>query len=75
MNAEIICKWTDSVGGVRDAVTLIMGKLKCSPSKASKLATGRYPSVPNALEQEALAQLVGCDPQVLFAIPRKKRSA
>jgi hypothetical protein len=65
MDVKIMKKWTEKVG-VRMAVAQIIMKLDCCASKAEKLASGRYPSVPSTLEQIALAELIGCERHVLF---------
>ena len=45
-------------GGLIAATSRIKDQLKCSQSKAEKIAAGRYPSRLSELEQIALAQLL-----------------
>jgi hypothetical protein len=58
--------WRESVGGLKAAARLISEKLECSESKAEKLASGRYPSLPTPTEQMALAALMKRPRDVLF---------
>lgn len=49
--------WIKAVGGSEAATALIIKTLKCSRSKAEKLAGRRYPSRIKPLEEEALNNL------------------
>lgn len=60
LNPEILNKWIEKVGGVKFATDLIQGKLKCSRSKAEKIAGNRYPSKVTYAEQKELAVLLKC---------------
>lgn len=60
--------WVTSVGGVRKATWLIGETLECSLSKAEKIASGRYPSLPTLAEQVALATLMQRQRDVLFPL-------
>lgn len=67
--------WKENVGGLDEAADLIKGRLKCSYSKAAKLATGRYPSTLNASEMQALSELIGRPVDTLFKMPAKRDRA
>lgn len=58
--------WRESVGGLKEATRLIAEKLECSESKADKIASGRYPSLPTPTEQMALAALMMRPRDVIF---------
>lgn len=73
LNGKEMREWTESVGGIETAADLIKERLKCSRSKAEKLASCRYPSVPPPLEQEALAQLMARPHEAVF--PKAKRAS
>jgi hypothetical protein len=67
--------WREQVGGPDEAAMLIKAALDCSLSKAEKLATGRYPSLPTASEQSALASLMNRPRDTLFPqIDKAKRT-
>ena len=70
-----INKWAESVGGVREATLLVMSALKCSASKAQKIASGRYPSLPQPLEQDALVALLQLSRETLFPMSSSKGKA
>jgi hypothetical protein len=66
INRAAVIEWRERVGGQAEALKLVMDCLKCSPSKADKVASGHYPSVPSALERKALCQLMGVEESTLF---------
>lgn len=66
--------WVMSVGGLREASRLVKEKLECSESKADKIVGCRYPSVPQPLEQIALASLLGRPRDVLYPTVGKPRA-
>lgn len=71
-----VVRWTSSLpGGAAEATKLIMEKLKCSSSKAEKIAAGRYTGLPRPLDQIELAELINDDVELLFPLPKKTRSA
>ena len=61
------------MGGIREATILIMSALKCGASKAEKLASGRYQSVPQPLELDALLELTKFELDELFPIVSKAK--
>lgn len=58
LNQKLFHTWRESVGGEKPAALLIKEKLKCSLSKAEKIAGGRYDSLPPCLEMMALSELM-----------------
>lgn len=72
-NRKEMDTWREAVGGLEVATELIMEKLKCSRSKAEKLASCRYPSIPPPLEQEALAELMVRPLEAVY--PKTKRAS
>jgi hypothetical protein len=74
IDSNEIAKWRESVGGLSIATRLIMQELSCSPSKAEKIASGKYPSVPSTLEQLALAALLKKSRDVVFPVIGKSRA-
>lgn len=67
--------WRESVGGLKEATRLISEKLECSESKADKLASGRYPSLPTPMEQMALAALMKRTRDAVFPLVTAKGRA
>lgn len=65
--------WLLSVGSTDEATLLVMKKLECSISKAQKIIGCRYPSIPQPLEQIALADLLGVPRDVLYPVVGKPR--
>lgn len=65
--------WRESVGGLARATLLVKEKLECSDSKAEKIASGRYISVPTPTEQMALAALMQRPRDVIFPLVASKR--
>lgn len=59
-------EFRDKVGGHPQAMAKVMACLRCGPSKADKIASGLYPSMPSPLEREALAKLIGVEESTLF---------
>lgn len=67
MNDKIRQKTVRKVGGVPVLTRLIEAALRCSHSKATKIAGGRYPSLPMPVEREILAAKVfECSEAELF---------
>lgn len=60
LNKVVLAQWVDKVGGLKSATLLVEDKLKCSYSKAEKIAGGRYPSKLTFAEQKELASLLKC---------------
>lgn len=71
LNTKAMFSWSDDVGGEETAARLIMDRLRCSRSKAEKLASGRYPSSVSFLEQQALAELMAKPHGVVWKIRQK----
>lgn len=67
---EVVQRWNADVGGLAEATDKVRACLKCSPSKAEKIASGHYPSTPSALERIALANLIGVEESKLFCLPK-----
>lgn len=72
LNGTAMKEWRAANGGYEKASALIKDKLQCSMSKAQKLATGRYPSLPSFAEQVALAELVDIPRDELFPLVTAK---
>jgi len=66
LNKRIMEEYVQSAGGVKTATERIKNKLQCSESKAEKLASCRYPSLPTPMEQVALAELLGVTRDTLY---------
>jgi hypothetical protein len=75
LNREVVLSWKESVGGHSEATRLVIDRLKCSTSKADKVASGHYPSIPSALERQALSDLMGVQESELFPPARGKSRA
>jgi hypothetical protein len=75
LDRKTMIAWKEKVGGDAEATKLVMSCLKCSPSKAAKVASGHYPSSPRPLEREALARLVGVEESELFPVAAGKSRA
>lgn len=58
LNKRLMTEWVKSKGGREPATRLVMDSLECSRSKADKIVGCSYPSVPQPLEQKALADLL-----------------
>lgn len=67
LNITEIAGWTDDVGGLAVATRMISERLRCSISKAEKLAAGRYRSGLSFMEQEALVDLTRRHSDRLFS--------
>jgi hypothetical protein len=68
LNKDVLNNWIGKVGGMKSAAKLIESKLKCSDSKAEKIAGGRYPSRLTHAEQKELALLLKCAVSKLFPV-------
>jgi hypothetical protein len=68
MDQKELMKWVESVGGPIKATLLIQQCLECSVSKAEKMATGRYPSLPTPAEQKVLSKMMKRSRNKLFAV-------
>lgn len=66
LDKKEIEKFVSAVGSLATATDLIKDNLKCSESKAEKIAAGRYPSRLSPLEQIALAMLLERPVEKLF---------
>jgi hypothetical protein len=66
LNNKVMGNYVNAVGDVKNATALIEEKLQCSKSKAEKLASCRYPSIPTPMEQMALAELLGVTRDTLY---------
>ena len=82
LDKQEIKAWRESVGGLTKATHLVMEKLECSHSKAEKIASGAYISVPTPTEQIVLAALMQRPRDVIFPLvtskqkkPREERAA
>lgn len=75
LNRALVIEWKERVGGLSHATEIIMSRLGCSVSKADKIASGRYPSVPTQLERRALAKLMEVEESELFPAPTGKSRA
>lgn len=65
VNSKVIRKWSEGMG-LQIAIILIKQKLRCSRSKAQKLAAGRYLSGLSELEQEVLVKVTKIKMEDLF---------
>ncbi len=74
LNTRLLSEWVESEGGLTIATSRISGALKCSISKAEKIAAGRYPSHLSGLEQTALAKLTRISAEQLFPGPKRQAS-
>jgi hypothetical protein len=75
LNGQRLAVWVQQVGGVKEASLLIVQKLECSISKAEKIASGRYLSLPTPSEQKDLADLLSTSRDVLFPPARGQRAS
>lgn len=66
LNKRLMADWAKSTGSLEKASDIVREKLQCSRSKADKIVGCRYPSVPQPLEQVALASLLGTTRDVLY---------
>jgi len=67
-------EWKWKVGGPQLAAERIRNCLRCSESKAQKIADGRYPSELNPLELDALVAELETTADVLYPMVGKPRS-
>jgi hypothetical protein len=73
LDKQEIKAWRESVGGLTKATHLVMEKLECSHSKAEKIASGAYISVPTPTEQIVIAALMQRPRDVIFPLVTSKR--
>lgn len=73
LDPNIMAEWRTSVGGLNQATDLIQKKLKCGFSKADKIASGTYPSVPSPLELDALSSLMKKSVDVIYPLACKPK--
>jgi hypothetical protein len=71
VNKRLMSEWVVSVGGFEPASDIVRETLMCSRSKADKIVNRSYPSVPQPLEQRALADLLGTTRDVLYPLADK----
>jgi hypothetical protein len=74
LNKPLMVEWKKKVGCPKEAAKRIQECLRCSPSKAEKLADGRYPSRLSPLELDALAALLEKPVDVLYLTVGKPRA-
>lgn len=74
LDKQLMTEWVKSVGSPTKASEIVKQKLKCSKSKADKIVGCRYPSVPQPLEQMALADLLGTTSDLLYPEACRLRS-
>jgi hypothetical protein len=73
LNKALMVAWKWQVGGPKEAAERIEKCLRCSPSKAEKLADGRYPSELSPLEADALAAMIEVSVDDLYLVVGKTR--
>lgn len=74
LNSKEMNEWVESVGGTKKAAQLVKEVLQCSMSKADKIVGCRYPSIPQPLEQLALAKLSDRSRDVLYPAVGRPRA-
>jgi hypothetical protein len=74
LNKTLMECWTEKNGGLTEAAKKVEQCLRCSPSKAEKIALGYYPSEISPLEKDALAALVEVPVDVLYLAVGKLRA-
>lgn len=74
LDAKEMANWKDGVGGWTEATRLIRDKLGCSDSKAEKIVSGSYPSLPSQLEQIAIAEVMGRPRDAIFPLRQQRRN-
>jgi hypothetical protein len=72
IDKKVMRGWARKIG-VEAAAERVIHEIKCSLSKADKLVSGRYPSLPSPSEQLALAKLVGVHRDKLFPLAATSR--
>jgi hypothetical protein len=76
LNRQLVDQWrTDAQLELSEATEEIKKCLGCSDSKAEKIASGRYPSLPTPLERKALAGLMNLEESQLFSVGAGKSRA
>lgn len=71
----IVAEWAERAGGIAVATEQIRKALKCSHSKANKMACGVYPFALSPFEQDALLKLIPKSRDVLFPAGKRAKSA